>query len=220
MMSLLSRIGLRRRSEPPPLSQLGPPPSQVSGSGSQVRSRRELLRVVLRDTLNRHGIPAAWFDAEVLVSTSRTGERGIHWRLVVKNADPRLLTHAVALQHALIKRLTTFDPLASAWLTGISWQYALPDDAVHAPLPPPASWREAPGEASAVAATALPGRPDGASAAAASGEFAAQQARQDAIDARADLEGLFAARDADFKRHSSGEDATQPMFLGTEPAKL
>jgi hypothetical protein len=226
MMSLFKGFGFGRRprAEAPPLSQLGPPPSQVSGSGSQSRSRRELLRVVLRDTLYRHGIPAAWFDAEVLVSTSRTGERGIHWRLVVKNPDARLLTCAVALQHALIKRLTTFDPLASAWLTGMSWQYAMPDDAPCPALPHPGTWKEPPAAASLQAAGTDPvgGAADVIAGPSAS-QLTAEQVRQNSIDARADLEGLFAVRDADFKRHAAGEGedaATQPMFLGTEPAKL
>jgi len=46
----------------------------------------------------------------------------------------------------------------------------------------------------------------------------------DSVDVRADLEHLFAVRDADFRRHETregaGDEATQPMFLGTEPAKL
>jgi len=202
----------------------------MGGSGSQGRSRRELLRVVLRDTLYRHGIPAAWFDAEVLVSTSRTGERGIHWRLVVKNPDARLLTYAVALQHALIKRLTTFDPLASAWLTGVSWQYSLPDGATYPVLPHPGTWKETPdAPLPPVAATASAnGAADviaGPSASEPASEKAAEQLQRNSADARADLEGLFAVRDADFRRHASGDPAgedtaTQPMFLGTEPAKL
>lgn len=226
-MTFLSRFGFTRSRSTavPPLSQLGPPPSQVGGSaGSQGRSRRELLRVVLRDTLYRHGIPSAWFDAEVLVSTSRTGERGIHWRLVVKNPDPRLLTYAVALQHALIKRLTTFDPLASAWLTGLSWQYALPDDAPYPAMPNPGLWKEAPGEPVPIAATVPTGGDGDVIAGPAAREPALAQAGRHSIDARADLEHLFAMRDADFRRHAareaSGEDATQPMFLGTEPARL
>ena len=226
-MSLLSRLGFgqRRRSEAPPLSQLGPPPSQVGGSsGSQGKSRRELLRVVLRDTLYRHGIPSAWFDAEVLVSTSRTGERGIHWRLVVKNPDARLLTYAVALQHALIKRLTTFDPLASTWLTGMSWQYALPEGSPSPALPHPGTWKEDPSAAVPTAAAAPTGGAADVIAGPSVNQQSAEQIRQNPISAKADLEGLFAARDADFKRHAAveavGEDATQPMFLGTEPAKL
>jgi hypothetical protein len=226
MMSLFNGFGFGRRprTEALPLSQLGPPPSQVGGSGSQSRSRRELLRVVLRDTLYRHGIPAAWFDAEVLVSTSRTGERGIHWRLVVKNPDARLLTYVVALQHALIKRLTTFDPLASAWLTGVSWQYALPEDAPCPALPHPGIWKEA---AAVPLPAAAPAAAVGGAADVIAGpspsQHTAEQPQQNSVDARADLEGLFATRDADFQRHAAGEGedaATQPMFLGTEPAKL
>jgi hypothetical protein len=221
MMSLFNHFGIgRRRSEPPPLSQLGPPPSQVGDSGSQRRSRRELLRVVLRDTLYRHGIPSAWFDAEVLVSTSRTGERGIHWRLVVKNSDARLLTYAVALQHALIKRLTTFDPLASAWLTGMSWQYALPDGAPYPALPHPGTWKQPQGAPLPAAVAAPAGGAADVIAGPSASEPPEGPASQNSSDARADLEGLFAARDADFKRHAAGDDATQPMFLGTEPAKL
>ena len=216
MLSLLSRL-VSPRSRPaaaPASSQMGPPPSQLAGSsGSQGRSRRELLRVVLRDTLNRHGIPADWFDAEVLVSTSRSGERGIHWRLVVKNSDPRLLNCAVALQHALIKRLTTFDPLAAAWLTGLSWQYALPDDAPYPAMPHPRTWKDAPAQPAAAELAAVGAHSDDT-----------PESRQQAVDTRADLEQLFAARDADFRRHvgeeNASEGATQPMFLRTEPAKL
>lgn len=225
-MSLLRRLGFvrSRPAAAPALSQLGPSPSRASGSaGSQGKGRRELLRVVLRDTLNRHGIPSAWFDAEVLVSTSRSGERGIHWRLVVKNSDPRLIACVIPLQNALIKRLTTFDPLASAWLTGMSWQYAPPDDAPCPAMPHPSTWKEAPGEPSPAAAAAVPaGGTADVIAGPTPSDLAPVQARQDAT-ARADLEHLFAVRDADFRRHAApeaGEDATQPMFLGTEPAKL
>jgi hypothetical protein len=223
-MGLLSYFGFTRSrpSGAPPLSQLGPPPSQVGGSsGSQGRSRRELLRVVLRDTLNRHGIPAAWLDAEVLVSTSRSGERGIHWRLVIKHPDPRLQNCVVALQNALIKRLMTFDPLASAWLTGMSWQYALADDAPFAAMPHPSTWKDPAAQPVAPAPTMASGDVICGPAAA-----APEQAPSplDCVDVRADLEHLFAVRDADFRRHGTregaGEDATQPMFLGTEPAKL
>lgn len=227
-MSLLSRLGFTRSrpSAAPQRSQLGPAPSQVGGSaGPQGRSRKELLRVVLRDTLNRHGIPSAWFDAEVLVSTSRSGERGIHWRLLVKNPDPRLLACTIALQHTLIKRLTTFDPLASAWLNGLSWQYALPDDAPFAAMPSPGTWKEPSRDPLPSAAPALLAGGAGDVIAGPDASTASPvQARVDSGEARADLEQLFAARDADFRRHAAreaaGEDATQPMFLGTQPANL
>jgi hypothetical protein len=229
IMSLFSRLGFTRASapRPGPLSQSGLPPSQQpSSSGSQSRTRRELLRVALRDTVNRHGIPGAWLDAEVLVATSRSGERGIHWRLVVKHWDPRLLVHALAIQEALIKRLTTFEPLASDWLTGISWQFATPDDSPVPAMPHPGSWTDpSPARLAIVPTPEVAGGSGDVIVGPPLLDPAVPRAAADNLaEAKADLEHLFAARDADFRRHRSGEaagdDATQPMFLSTEPAKL
>src|SRR4051812_32251136 len=59
---------------------------QQSGQPQQSpnATRRELLRVVLRDTMNRHGVPTPWVAAETLLATSRNGDKGIHWRIVIK----------------------------------------------------------------------------------------------------------------------------------------
>ena len=222
-MSLFTRLGFTRAHVPgsAPLSQAGAASQHPSSGNPESRTRRELLRVVLRDTTNRHGIPGAWLDGEVLVSTSRTGERGIHWRLVVKHWDPRLLVHAVAFQQALIKRLTTFEPLASSWLTGISWQFAAPDGLPVPPMPHPGSWTEPPtahlpnltqGETAVGNGDVIAGPP--------LAEPPPQAAAQASAEVKADLEHLFAVRDGDFRRHRGGDDATQPMFLSTEPAKL
>lgn len=227
IMSLFTCLGFKRAraDASPPQSHLAST-SRPDPTGSQGRTRRELLRVVLRDTVNRHGIPGSWLDGEVLVSTSRTGERGIHWRLVVKHWDPRLLLHAAALQQALIKRLTTFEPLASSWLTGISWQFAAPDDAPLPAMPHPGSWTEPPAMRAPTVASAKVsgGSGDVIAGPALAAQPVPQAAKQDSADLKADLEHLFAVRDGDFQRHrtgqAAGEDATQPMFLSTEPAKL
>ena len=125
-----------------PHSQLASGASQHSQSAAAMQSgtRREMLRVVLRDTLNRHGIPTSWVAAETLNATSRTRPPGIHWRLSIKHWDPRLMLHAVALQNALIRRVQTFDPMAETWLMGISWQFALPDETACPPMPHPGLW--------------------------------------------------------------------------------
>lgn len=177
---------------------------------SQNTTRRELLRVVLRDTLNRHGIPTNWLTAELLTTTSRTGERGIHWRLVVKHWDARLLEHSVALQNALVKRVLTFDPLAVSWLNGVSWQMALEDESMCPPLPPPPTWT-------------LSHRPAAEAHAAPSGDVIegpvriATEAPQ--ADVKAELEELLKIRDEDFRRHAGDGDAPG-NFAKTEPAKL
>jgi hypothetical protein len=187
---------------------------------SQSATRRELLRVVLRETLQRHGIPAQWIGAECLTTTSRTGERGVHWRLLIKHWDPRILMHSVALQNALIKRVMTFDPVASAWLSGISWQFALADESECPPLPHPGSWTSEPHEARKAAAVAALQQGD---ATVIEGPVHIASARQPAPapsepdPARADLDKLLAIRDADFRQHADGD---LPAWTRTEPAKL
>lgn len=191
----------------PPASRLH---SQISSglsqqlAVSQGSTRRELLRVVLRDTLNRHGIPTAWIAAELLTTTSRQGERGLHWRLHVLHWDPRLLTHAVALQNALIRRVLAFDPLAANWLKGISWQFALEDESECPPLPHAGTWMQP---------ATRPGP-----------QRQAEEAAADVIagpvhiadDVRAELSELLKLRDEDVAR------AARPGvgWASTEPAKL
>ena len=148
-MSILTHLFGSRRQQPPPASvspgsHLESSTQAASASPANIATRRELLRVVLRDTLTRHGIPAGWIGAEVLTSTSRNGAHGVHWRLQVKHWDERLMVHSVALQNNLIKRLMAFDPMASSWLTGISWQFALADESMCPPLPPARVWTAEP----------------------------------------------------------------------------
>lgn len=117
-------------------------PSQlaVPQGADQNATRRELLRVVLRDTLARHGIPAAWIGSDVLSST-RGREPGMHLRLVLKHWEPRLLACMVALQKHIARRVALYDPLAHNWLVGISWQFALEDDSACPDMPDPTVWR-------------------------------------------------------------------------------
>jgi hypothetical protein len=206
-----------------PASQLLSAHSQQHKGGvpvSQNGARREMLRVVLRDTMNRHGVPSAWITAETLVASSRArGQNGIHWRLSIKHWDARLPTHCVAFQNNLIKRVMTFDPLASDWLMGISWQFALEDESACPPMPHPGLWTA---EAHAPRAVSQPVAVAGGVIAGPVRivDFGAVAAKESS--AREDLEQLFAVRDADMKKHTDNSpyDATQPMFARTEPAKL
>lgn len=216
-MDLIDRIFGKKKQAAVPASRL---PSQISSGGmsqhsaaaAQGTTRRELLRVVLRDTLTRHGIPAAWIAAEVLATSSPTGERGVHWRLVIRHWDPRLLACGVALQHALIKRITSFDPLASNWLSGISWQFALGDESQCPPLPHPGSWTAPPHEAMRV--SFAPAREAGVIEGPV--HIEQQGARPGPGDpARVDLDQLLAARDADFTKNAGAQ-----TWVRTEPAKL
>lgn len=188
--------------------------SQASGSSPGHR-RRELLRVVLRDELQRHGIPPSWLSAEVLANTSRTGEQGLHWRLVVRHWDERLVLHAVALQNLLRERVAIIDPQAPEWLMGISWQFAPTDESRCASMPPAGSWaQDAPATAPRVRTASAP-----AAAPTAAAPAAALPSRDD-TDARADLEMLLAIRDADLRQHAQPDaPGAQRPWVNTEPGQ-
>ena len=211
-------------------SQLSPATSsQSKSSASSVGNRRELLRLVLRNTLNRHGIPATWVGADVLTATSPGREPGVHLRLLIQHWDPRLLTYAVALQNSLIVRLLAFDPLASNWLMGITWQFALPDEAACPPMPH-AGWWTAEADPRARATAGVRAEVAGGSGDVIAGpvrigpDRAAATGSVPSADVKADLERLLAVRDAEHKLNSQrlagGGAAAHPVYLKTQPMDL
>ncbi|CAA9402949.1 MAG: hypothetical protein AVDCRST_MAG51-981 [uncultured Ramlibacter sp.] len=183
--------------------------STRGASNSPQSVRKELVRVVTRDTLQNNGVPVDWIKVEPLTTAQQGRETGVHVRLCVQQWDPRLMIHAVALQQNLEKRIHALDPLAEQWLMGISWQFALKDQSQCPPLPHPGSWTAPPPEVSAVI-----------------GQVAASEGNADVIsgptrigggqtsDARKDLEKLLGERDADFQTSQAGG------FQKTQPVKL
>lgn len=178
---------------PPPAAQHSQlyAPSQMMPASLNA-TRRELLRVVLRDTLNKHGIPSAWIGADVLTAMGRDREPGIHLRILLKHWEPRLMECAVAFQRSLVARAELFDPQVGAWLMGISWQYALQDESRCPAMPDPVSWT-APRPAPAAPAPV----PE---------------------DRKAALRRLLDDGPAGADRPNF--EQTQPMFAATEPARF
>lgn len=215
-MSILNRLMTvaRKPGAPAAGTQAAWAPSQ-GGTPSPGARRRELLRVVLREELRRNGIPAAWLTTEVLAKTSRNGEQGLHWRLVVRHWDERLVLHAVALQNLLKQRVTGMDPKASEWLMGISWQFAPIDESRCAPLPPPGTWTGTPDAGAPIGTRARPAPMPVLAPQPQEAESAEDR------EARADLERLLAIRDADLRRHAQADPsaAFPSQWESTEPGQ-
>ena len=225
-MSFLSRL-LRPSQSLPAVSQPHPHSPSVNPANSPTSVRRELLRVVLRDTLGKHGIPASWIGCEMLVLSGRGRDAGMHLRFLLRHWDPRLLLHAMALQKSLQLRLEQFDPLAMQWFRGMSWQLDLPDASVCPSMPSNTSWTTAasPASVNALFSTPMQGERVASSAA----EHAAPHGgAPDVADKLAELNKLFEAGDKTRKRYGDGPggveplnfEATQPLFAATEPARL
>jgi hypothetical protein len=202
--------GRARNSRSAPSTQFD---SQHTQAGSNSQSvRKDLLKLVLRETMTRNGIPPTWVSADML-RTSNAGKRetGLHVRFLVRHWDPRLLEHAVALEQEFTNRLQLLDPLAGNWLMGFSWQFSLEDRSVCPPLPHPATWTAPPPPSAPVPLAAQPSSFGDVIA----GPTAMEQPKP-LDDVRADLERLLALRDEDLRKHAGGDHA----YAATRPATL
>ena len=187
--------------------------SQMTQGNSSVHSvRKDLLRVALRETLTRNGIPPGWISADMLRTNSPKREPGMHVRFLIQHWDPRVMLHGVALEEDFQQRLLMLDPQAHTWLTGFSWQFALEDKSACPSLPHPGSWMSPPPSVHDTGPAPVSGpvtRP--------AGIIEGPMFTPRPIDeVRADLERLLALRDQDMKHHAEGGD----NFAPTRPANL
>lgn len=161
--------------------------------------RRELVQVVLRDTMRKHGIPSDWIECRILSVVSNSRGTGMHVQFVVRSGDDRLITYVHAFQNSFMQELEKFEPKAADWIFSLSWQFEGKPEPTHAAMPDPGIWGGAK-RASGSAAAKGKGAP-------APGTDA---------DLEKDLKALFAIRDAALKDTASDDDE-HPEFAPTQP---
>ena len=166
--------------------------------------RRQLVQVVLRDCLRRHGIPARWIGCQMMVAESRSLGPGLYIRLVLRHWDERLLRYAFAVETQLRDAISQFEPQASTWLHGISWELDLHSSCPYPDMPEPASW--------VPPLPPVPGAPENPHAAGSAKADAEDEILQDLKD----LERMFAARDLtpDSSNRSAIADFQETRPLG------
>lgn len=201
--------------------------------GSDNATRRQLVQVLLRDALRKYGIPLRWIDCQMLLVNSRSKGPGMYVRLVVRQWDDRLMNYAFAFQNALMVEITRFEPQASQWLHGISWQLDVAETCPHRNMPDKSYWADpvarvaqpAPMGAAAAAAPVLaslgqaqpsqpPQTPQHAQAAAVEAAPRREPTAPDS-DAMKDLERLFRIRDQELGKQAE----TSPAPVGYEPTQ-
>ena len=110
-------------------------------AAASTEARLLALSRAVGETLRKHGIPPSWVGAETLPAKTPSEQKGVHLRLVVRNANPRLLVHLHALQRAIQIRLGQSDAHAAQWLMGTSWRIDVPLGSDTSVLPGPEFWQ-------------------------------------------------------------------------------
>lgn len=98
-------------------------PDSGDPQGSRNAPRRELVQVVLRDTMRKHGIPSDWVECRILSAQKSSGRTGLHVNFVVRKAHDRLLTYVFAFQDSFERELARYEPRAQDWLLSLGWEF-------------------------------------------------------------------------------------------------
>ncbi|WP_053076725.1 hypothetical protein [Caenimonas sp. SL110] len=85
--------------------------------------RRELIHSVLRETIQRHGIPSDWIGCRVLSVVTKERKAGAHVQFIVRKGDEQLLGYVHQFQESFWRDLERVDPRARDWLFSVSWQF-------------------------------------------------------------------------------------------------
>ena len=187
---------------------------------AKTATRRQLVQVLLRDMLRKSGIPADWIECQILLLSGNARSDGMDVRLIIKHWDARLMNYAFAFQQTLHQHIEQFDPNASEWLRGISWQLDMDGTCPYTALPGKAFWQQPLKNAGAAPAISNTGAVSAASSIK-PGAFSAgvQPTTADQQDPARDLEHLFAERDHELDRQLArgqtpvGYEKTQPTPL-------
>src|SRR4051812_35948685 len=123
-MSLTKRIfGSPKDKEAPASVQPDGAPSEhfhnsdsTQTSESRNAPKRELVQVMLRDTMRKHGIPSDWVDCRMLSAVTRGKRPGLHAQFIVRHGRDRLLSYVFAFQDSFMRELLRLAAHAADWL--------------------------------------------------------------------------------------------------------
>ena len=114
--------------------------------------QRELVRVVLKDTLRLHGIPAGWIGCEVTVMSRKSRASNVavpvdtpvvedlFVHLVILKWDEALLRFAPAFEQQLIEGLDRFEPHVDHSKYIVSWRFSPTCGCPQTRMPNPKFW--------------------------------------------------------------------------------
>ena len=122
--------------------------------------QRELVRVVLKDTMRQHGIPSGWVGCEVTVLPRRAGSgmgnnmgngaaspavearEALFIHLVIMKWNDALVHFAPALQQQLMQALDRFEPVVDHSKYVVAWRFSPQCGCPYQRLPDPMFWTQ------------------------------------------------------------------------------
>lgn len=128
----------RVSSQAAPSAETNLAPAQNTQQHNDIR--RELIRVVLKDTLRANGIPTNWLACEVIIITRPQEGDQLHVQLVILKWHEKLLRYADAFQREFLLDLDRFDPTVDHSGYIVSWRFSPDCDCPFKELPDPRTW--------------------------------------------------------------------------------
>ena len=104
--------------------------------------RRELVQVVLRDTMRKHGVPSDWIDCRILSVVTRQRQAGMHVQFIVRQGEERLLPFVHAFQDTFWLELEKFEAHPRKWLFSVAWQFDGPGAGAQALMAGADAWED------------------------------------------------------------------------------
>jgi len=104
-------------------SKSAPGGQSVGRTVSENAPRRDLVQVVLRETMRKHGIPSDWIDCRTLSVLTRQHKQGMHVQFIVRKSDDQLLEYVHAFQASFWREIERFEPRVRDWLFSLAWQF-------------------------------------------------------------------------------------------------
>ena len=149
-------LGPSERPRPKDARGLSTPPVNTQ---QHTDTQRELVRVVLKDTLRQHGIPSSWIGCEVTVlsrpAPSAAGQTAAPEAKQVQVARERLFVHLIvmkwndalvrfapALQRQLMQALDRFEPVVDHSNYIVSWRFSPQSGCPYTRMPDPMFWSQ------------------------------------------------------------------------------
>lgn len=104
-------------------SQFHESETTVQRASSVNAPRRELVQVVLRNTMRKHAIPSDWMDCRILSVVTRERQAGMHVQFIVRQGEEQLLQYVHVFQDTFWQELEKFEAHPRKWLFSLAWQF-------------------------------------------------------------------------------------------------